>query len=240
MRLGGGGAARLLRGAVFALACTGLAAAAHAVAHGGAPRPTTLVLAVGVITFLTAPFLGRTRTLPAVITAVVTVQAGLHALFSLAPFAGSGDPMNAALRSTLCVSSGGELPVAVAGRLLRVQAPLLPAPPAMPIAPWHGGPLMLGGHLLAAAAMAVLLHRCDDAVSTAARLATVTLTAVTAVTAAMATLLGATAAPVAVAAHRPLRPPAGPPPHRPPACWLRHALVLRGPPRPPAATSTLG
>ncbi|WP_163553026.1 hypothetical protein [Candidatus Frankia alpina] len=236
MGLGGGGAARLLRGTVFALACTGLAAAAHALAHGGAPAPAALVMAVGAVAILAAPFAGRTRTLPTVVAAMVAVQAGLHTLFSLAPFAGSTGRMSAALRSTLCMSPGGEIPDAVVRRLLRAQAPLLPAPPAMPIAPWHGGPLMLGAHLLAAAAMAALLHRCDDAVSTAARLATVTLSAATV---ALAVLLGRTTTdPVAVAVHRLLRAPGRPPNHRPPPSWLCHARVLRGPPRPPAATST--
>jgi hypothetical protein len=212
------------RGVVFALACTGLAAAAHAVGHGGAPPMGVLVAATAVVTAAVMPFAGRSRGTAPVVAAMVGAQAGLHTWFALATR--SPGRMTAALESTLCLPERGALPDAVLRHMLRVQAPLLPAPHRMPIAPWHAGTAMLGSHLLAAGLTAVLLAHCDDTVTAAARL----LAILAAVLAATTTVPRRPAATPVDARQAPF----GPVPtadRRPPATRrIGHALVRRGPP----------
>ncbi len=211
------------RGAIFALACTALAAGAHAVGHGGAPPVAALAAAIVAITILTVPFTARTRRLPVVMVAMVAAQAGLHVLFAIAArTAGAG---HAARASSLCVADRGALSDAVVQRMIHTQAALFEASPPMPVAPWHGGAVMLGGHLLAAVVTAIGLHRADAAVDSAARL----LAAVAATRTAAAVLLGRLPVHVPPPAPRPprvARARAG----RPSARWLGRGPVLRGPP----------
>ncbi|CAO5159154.1 membrane hypothetical protein [Frankia sp. AiPs1] len=151
------GASWLPRSIGFALACTGLAAAAHSLGHGWAPPVPVLAAAAGGLTFLTAPFATRDRPLPVVLAAMVAVQAGLHVLF--AATANTSGRMYAALESGLCIADRAALPDAAVRHMVRMQARLLPAPHAMPLAPWHTTPTMLGGHLAAVAVMTASARR---------------------------------------------------------------------------------
>ncbi|MCK9897914.1 hypothetical protein [Frankia sp. AgB32] len=215
--------ARVSRGGVFALACTGLAAGAHALGHGGSPPAAAMAAAAVAITILVVPFTARTRRLPVVVGTMLAAQAGLHVLFAVA--ARSAGAAHAAMTSSLCIADRGAVSEAVVREMIRTQTSLVATPHPMPVAPWHGSALMLGGHLLAAVLSAIGLHRADDAADSAARL----LAALAATRTAAAVLLGR--APIGP------RPPAPPPRWvatarrgRPRARWLGRALVLRGPP----------
>ncbi|WP_225438369.1 hypothetical protein [Candidatus Frankia nodulisporulans] len=233
MGLGGAATPRLPRSPTFSLACTGLAAVAHTLTHGGAPPGPVLAGAAGGVALLTAPFTARVRPLPLVIAAMVTLQAGLHTLFALT--ANSTGRMYSAIEAGLCIADRGALSDTAVRHMVRVQASLLPAPHRMPLAPWQGTPAMLGAHLAAAAATALLLQRCDEAASTAARLlATLATVAARATELLRRTVrLGRwlrTAAALA-SGRRPARPPLPAAGGRRPAIrLLRHTCVRRGPP----------
>ncbi|MCL9797341.1 hypothetical protein MXD58_024125, partial [Frankia sp. AgKG'84/4] len=148
------------RGGVFALACTGLAAGAHTLGHGGSPPVAALAAVAVAITVLAVPFTASTHRLPTVVVAMVAAQAGLHVLFAAA--ARSGAAGHAAMVPSLCIADRGALSDAVVQRMIHTQAALFGAPPPpMPVAPWQGGAVMLGGHLLAAVVTAIGLHRAD-------------------------------------------------------------------------------
>ncbi|MCM3882047.1 hypothetical protein [Frankia sp. R82] len=233
MRLGGAVAPRLPRSLTFSLACTGLAAVAHTLAHGGAPSGPVLAGTAGGVALLAAPFAAQVRPRPLVIAAMVALQAGLHTLFALT--ANSTGRMYSAIEAGLCIADRGALSDTTVRHMVRVQASLLPAPHQMPLAPWQGAPTMLGAHLAAAAATALLLQRCDEAASTAARL----LAALATVVAAATQLLGRAVqlgrwlrtAAALTGGRRPARPPLPAAGGRRPAIrLLRHTCVRRGPP----------
>ncbi|MFB7761618.1 hypothetical protein ACWD33_24045 [Streptomyces xiamenensis] len=179
---------RLLRAAVFAAACTALAAAGH-LSAGGPPLPAwTLVTAWAALCALSLPLAGRERrSVAALAGALAAGQFALHHLFSLGQF---GLPTHHG------GDGGGEGPLALAGRLLcnGYALPLTEERAAQIVrdagldptagaaqsaeATAHAagaapsGSLMLLGHLLAALATGWLLRRGEAALWQLVRLAT--------------------------------------------------------------------
>jgi hypothetical protein len=226
------GPARLARAGVFGAASVCLALAGHVAAGGQRPSTVLLAVSVGLLTRVAYGCAHRERALGAVGAAVVGTQLLLHAAFTLAthdhgnhlagPAAGYHPP--AGLRATELLPGGGP------------GAGLLP------------GGLMAAAHLVAALAVAGLIHRAERRLWVAAELRVGLPRAV----AAVATLAGAARAAVAALAgplagatgsSSPLRP-AAPGPSvapcvgRPSGRLLGRASRRRGPPRPAAASLT--
>ncbi|MFD7508801.1 hypothetical protein ACFV5N_05550 [Streptomyces sp. NPDC059853] len=236
---------RLLRAAVFAAACTALAAAGH-LGAGGPPLPAwTLLAAWAAVCAVCLPLAGRERpSLPALTAALAAGQLALHHLFSLGQFGlpahggdGSGGALALAAR-LLCNDYALTLTEAEAAAIAH-NAGLAPAAPAADAAAQAAqaapsGPLMLAGHLLAALAAGALLRRGDAAlwqlVRLAARVAAARLPWPLAVHLARLLHGALRPTPYLPGAARADRLPAG---TKPPALLLAHSMHRRGPPAAP-------
>ncbi|MET2715961.1 hypothetical protein ABXV03_09505 [Streptomyces harbinensis] len=235
---------RLLRAAVFAAACTALAAAGH-LGAGGPPLPAwTLLAAWAAVCAVCVPLAGRERrSLPALTAALAAGQLALHHLFSLGqfglpPHGGHGDGPGGALALAarlLCNDYAATLTEAEAAEIAH-NAGLTPAAPAAEAAAQAAhsapsGPLMLAGHLLAALATGALLRRGDAAlwqlVRLAARVAAARLPWPLAVHLARLLHGAIRPTPYLPGAARADRLPAG---TKPPTLLLAHSMHRRGPP----------
>ncbi|MCG6494842.1 hypothetical protein [Kitasatospora sp. A2-31] len=183
---------RLARAVPFALVCTLIAAAGHALAGGGNVAPTTLAAGFAAVLVLAVALGGRERSLGAIAGVLGAGQLGLHFLFHALGghgaaaagmhhgAAGSG-PLtlhevagrlicNEANPGTLAGLSGGPTPEQlVAGAGLD--------PSAFAAAPWWQGglfgltPSMLAGHLAAALVAGWWLRRGEAALWRLVRIA---------------------------------------------------------------------
>ncbi|MEV7600604.1 hypothetical protein AB0O91_24860 [Kitasatospora sp. NPDC089797] len=167
---------RLARAVPFALVCTLIAAAGHALAGGGDVPPTALATGFAAVLVFAAVCGGRERSLAAIAGALGAGQLGLHCLFhGFHEVAGSGMPgamsmpqaagrliCNEARPGTLLGLPGGTSPeqlVSSAGLDPHVYA----------VAPWWQGgvlgmtPSMLAGHLTAALVAGWWLRRGEAA-----------------------------------------------------------------------------
>lgn len=162
---------RLLRAAVFAVACVALAAAGHVSAAAQAVPLWSLAAGWLLVFAFTLPLVGRERhSLAGITAALAGIQLGLHALFSLgqstngaAAHHGHGSPGNETLTlvSKLLCNDHGSLAGLTPGEAARIVTDAgLPLPPAGGETAVLGltGP-MLFGHLLAAVLAGwLLLH----------------------------------------------------------------------------------
>ena len=129
---------RLLRGAVVGAAATTLAVGAHCMA-GGRPPAWTTVVSLALLLGIVSTWLSAVRwTFPRLLALFVVAEAGMHAVF---------------VGTAPALVHGAELHthhhLAFAGDLVTGQASAL----------LHLTPAMLTGHLVAAAATALLLSR---------------------------------------------------------------------------------
>ena len=241
-----GHGARIARATMFALVCVPFAALGHAV-MSGATVPVWAMLAAGIATAAGAWTLaGRERGRPVVVTATVTAQMCLHALFSLGQAValghrpGAGPFVHRWVSVVLCrsdtmarASQGAARAAAATGRRMSGMAggPAHPSVAAMPgtagsMPGMHGGnPVgMIAAHLLVAAVCGLWLAHGERAVFRIGRVAAGRL---------LAPLL------LILWSPRPLGPPASAAPaayHRPVRfLWLAHAVTTRGPPGTPVA-----
>lgn len=222
---------RVLRAAPFATVCVVLAAAGHVFASGSPlPLPALLLgwLAVGAMAVCSA---GRERSLRALCGALAVAQLGLHTLFHLSEYGGSGSPGMTAMAG---MAGMADMPGMAA-------AP----PPAATAAPhavlwWHAvllgmTPQMLGAHVLAALAAGWWLRRGEAAIW---RLVRVSAKAAEAAGRACAAALNGLRLLAAAALGTPLAPSGHPLPagaddgrlRRPAPLLLRHSVIRRGPP----------
>ncbi|MER8102476.1 hypothetical protein [Kitasatospora sp. NPDC094016] len=245
---------RLARAVPFALVCTLIAAAGHALAGGGNVPPTALATGFAAVLVLAVACGGRERSLTAIAGALGAGQLGLHCLFH--SFNG-----HAAIGGMAGMHHGGSGPLTlptVAGRLICNEArpgtlaglPGSPTaeqlvssagldPNAYAVAPWWQGgvfgmtPSMLAGHLAAALVAGWWLRRGEAALwrlvrvtASAARehWAAPLRSALLLVAALLRGLFGA-----AGPAH-PFGVRGGESP-LPAGAALRHSVVRRGPPR---------
>ncbi|MFF2039539.1 hypothetical protein ACFVVX_03865 [Kitasatospora sp. NPDC058170] len=247
---------RLARAVPFALVCTLIAAAGHALAGGGNVAPSALATGFAAVLVLAVAFGGRERSLAAIAGALGAGQLGLHCLFH--GFGGHTTAM-AGLSGMHHGSSSGPLSLPqVAGRLIcnesrpgtLIGLPGNPSaeqlvssagldPQTFAVAPWWQGgvlgmtPSMLAGHLAAALVAGWWLRRGEAALWRLVR-----------ITAAAAREHWAaplrTAFALAAALLRGLLGTGGGPVRRPGArgggdplpagTALRHSVVRRGPP----------
>ncbi|MFB6887921.1 hypothetical protein ACFCX4_01220 [Kitasatospora sp. NPDC056327] len=247
---------RLARAVPFALVCTLIAAAGHALAGGGDVAPPALATGFAALLVLAAGLGGRERSLGAIAGALVAGQFGLHLLFH---FAGGHAAGGAAGAHHGGPPGSGPLTLPqVAGRLICNEArpgtliglPGSPTaeqlvagagldPQAYAAPPWWQGgvlgmtPSMLAGHLAAALVAGWWLRRGEAALW---RLLRITATAARTHWAAPLRTAFALAA---VLLRGLFGPPAGPVRRRagrggddplPAAAALRHSVVRRGPP----------
>ncbi|MQS13075.1 hypothetical protein F7Q99_12460 [Streptomyces kaniharaensis] len=176
---------RLARAVPFALVCTLIAAAGHALAGGGNVAPAALATGFAAVLVLAVAFGGRERSLAAIAGALGAGQLGLHCLFHA--FGGQAT----ALTSMAGMHHGGSGPLTlprVAGRLICNESHpgTLAGLPGGPSAEqlvssagldprafadvpwWQGGllgmtPSMLAGHLAAALVAGWWLRRGEAA-----------------------------------------------------------------------------
>ncbi|MFF7992346.1 hypothetical protein ACFZDG_21435 [Kitasatospora xanthocidica] len=179
---------RLARAVPFALVCTLIAAAGHALAGGGNVPPTALAAGFAAVLALAAACGGRERSLAAIAGALGAGQLGLHCLFhGFSGFNGSV-PGTAGMAGMHHGGSGPLTVPQVAGRLICNEArpgtldglPGSPSPEqlvssagldphAFAAAPWWQGgvlgmtPSMLAGHLAAALVAGWWLRRGEAA-----------------------------------------------------------------------------
>ncbi|MER7751555.1 hypothetical protein [Kitasatospora sp. NPDC097643] len=179
---------RLARAVPFALVCTLIAAAGHALAGGGDVGPYALAAGFTAVLVLAAACGGRERSLTAIAGALAAGQLGLHCLFH--SFAGHPAGM-AGMPGMTGTGHGGSGPLTlsqVAGRLICNEAhpgsltglsggpsaeQLVSSagldPRAYAVAPWWQGglfgmtPSMLAGHLVAALVAGWWLRRGEAA-----------------------------------------------------------------------------
>ncbi|MFJ2862952.1 hypothetical protein [Kitasatospora sp. NPDC087314] len=175
---------RLARAVPFALVCTLIAAAGHALTGGGNVPPAALATGFAAVLVLAVACGGRERSLAAIAGALGAAQLGLHCLFH--SFNG-----HAAIGGMAGMHHGGSGPLtlpAVAGRLICNEShpgtltglPGSPTaeqlvssagldPSAYAVAPWWQGgvfgmtPSMLAGHLAAALVAGWWLRRGEAA-----------------------------------------------------------------------------
>ncbi|MFD0275802.1 hypothetical protein ACFVHB_18120 [Kitasatospora sp. NPDC127111] len=178
---------RLARAVPFALVCTLIAAAGHALAGGGNVAPAALATGFAAVLVLAAAFGGRERSLGAIAGALGAGQLGLHCLFHA--FGGHATAAAGAMAGSHHGGGSGPLTLPqVAGRLLCNEArpgtlaglPGSPTaeqlvagagldPRAYAAAPWWQGglfgmtPSMLAGHLAAALVAGWWLRRGEAA-----------------------------------------------------------------------------
>ncbi|KJS54322.1 hypothetical protein VM98_19950 [Streptomyces rubellomurinus subsp. indigoferus] len=244
---------RLARAVPFALVCTLIAAAGHALVGGGNVPPAALATGFAAVLVLAVALGGRERSLPAIAGALGAGQLGLHCLFhGFHGFAASGMPGMPGMQHGATTVRG------VAGRLICNEAhpgtldglPGGPSaeqlvssagldPHAFAAAPWWQGgvlgmtPSMLAGHLAAALVAGWWLRRGEAALWRLVRVA-----ASAAREHWAAPLRSALA--LAVALLRGLFGAAGPARRfgarggespLPGGAVLRHSVVRRGPPR---------
>ncbi|MGA5817242.1 hypothetical protein ACPC54_05190 [Kitasatospora sp. NPDC094028] len=172
---------RLARAVPFALVCTLIAAAGHALVGGGNVPPVALATGFAAVLLLAVALGGRERSLPAIAGALGAGQLGLHCLFHGLHGLGGGSAMSGMHHGALTVQG-------VAGRLICNEAhpgtlaglPGGPSaeqlvtsagldPHAFAAAPWWQGgvlgmtPSMLAGHLAAALVAGWWLRRGEAA-----------------------------------------------------------------------------
>ncbi|MEU8923463.1 hypothetical protein AB0D10_21405 [Kitasatospora sp. NPDC048545] len=177
---------RLARAVPFALVCTLIAAAGHALAGGGNVPPTALAAGFAAVLALAAACGGRERSLAGIVGALGAGQFGLHFLFH--GFDGHGFTGMAAMAGMHHGDSGPLTVPQVAGRLICNEArpgtlaglPGNPSPEqlvssagldphAFAAAPWWQDgvfgltPSMLAGHLAAALVAGWWLRRGEAA-----------------------------------------------------------------------------
>ncbi|WP_406200895.1 hypothetical protein OH807_20505 [Kitasatospora sp. NBC_01560] len=180
---------RLARAVPFALVCTLIAAAGHALAGGGNVAPAALATGFGAVLVLAVAFGGRERSLGAIAGALGAGQLGLHCLFHA--FGGHAATAAGAMAGMHHGGAGGSGPLTlpqVAGRLICNEArpgtlaglPGNPSaeqlvssagldPKAFAVAPWWQDGLfgmtasMLAGHLAAALVAGWWLRRGEAA-----------------------------------------------------------------------------
>ncbi|MFE2723325.1 hypothetical protein [Kitasatospora sp. NPDC059327] len=248
---------RLARAVPFALVCTLIAAAGHALAGGGNVAPPALATGFAAVLVLAVAFGGRERSLGAIAGALGAGQLGLHCLFHT--FGGHATAATGAMAGMH--HGGGSAPLTlpqVAGRLICNEAhpgtlaglaggpsaEQLVAnagldPRAFAVAPWWQGgllgmtPSMLAGHLAAALVAGWWLRRGEAALW---RLVRITATAArehwatplrTAFALAAALLRGLLGTTGGPARRSGARAGDSRPPAR---AALRHSVVRRGPP----------
>ncbi|MFE6049702.1 hypothetical protein ACFQ6N_02995 [Kitasatospora sp. NPDC056446] len=243
---------RLARAVPFALVCTLIAAAGHALAGGGNVAPTALATGFAAVLVLAVACGGRERSLAAIAGALGAGQLGLHCLFH--GFGGHGSDAMAGMHH------GGSGPLTVpqvAGRLICNEArpgtlaglPGNPSPEqlvtsagldphAFAAAPWWQGgvfgmtPSMLAGHLAAALVAGWWLRRGEAALWRLLRVAAsaarehwaAPLRSVFVLVAALLRGLSGAAGPVRRFGARAGEHPL------PAGAALRHSVVRRGPP----------
>ncbi len=140
----GAGLLRVARGGLLACCCTALALLGH-VDGGGAPPPLPLLVAVTLLVGSALTILAdRRRQFREILVAALGAQVVFHVAFSLAAAPGAA-------------RHGAHLGT----RLLPDSATLLPVHLAFPV---PDGAAMVAGHVLAAAATAVLVSRGEDVV----------------------------------------------------------------------------
>ncbi|MFC7178824.1 hypothetical protein ACFQMG_04515 [Kitasatospora paranensis] len=238
---------RAARAVPFALVCTLIAAAGHALTGGGAVALPALAAGFAAVVLAAAALGGRERSLGAIAGALVSGQLGLHILFhTLAPtslhqgMAGmAGMSMPAAAGRLLCDDVPGNGPTALPAGTTPEQ--LISAAGLDPAAfsaagTGHGvgllgmSPAMLLGHLAAAAVAGWWLRRGEAALW---RLVRLTAVGARAWAAPLRTALGLlTALLLGSAVPAAPRPPRGRATdwRLPAAAVLRHSVVRRGPP----------
>ncbi|WP_327191395.1 hypothetical protein [Streptomyces xinghaiensis] len=205
------------RAAVFALTGTVLAVAGHhAVLDVPVPWGTAAVLAAAQYAAV-RPLARRRRALPAVVAATLAAQAVLHTALSLA--AGCGPAAGHAAHAAQAADGGGLPGRGADGALAAAGVHLChPAPAAMTAA-----------HVLAALAVAWLLHRTDTTAAAAARAARAVRRAAGEALAALLTRCPRPAGPTGRAPEpADTAVPAEPP--SPAREFLASAVVRRGPP----------
>ncbi|MGW6917397.1 hypothetical protein ACWGB8_26725 [Kitasatospora sp. NPDC054939] len=236
---------RLARAVPFALVCTLVAAAGHALSGGGEVAPTALATGFAAVLLLATALGGRERSLPAIAGALGLGQFGLHLLFHgtgghAATGAGHGGSGPLTLPQVagrlVCNETGAALPGSPTPEQLVASAGLDPA--AFAVAPWwQGGVLgmtasMAAGHLAAALVAGWWLRRGEAALWRLVRLTAAAArehaaplrTALALAAALLRGLLGLPAGPA-----RRSGGPAGNVP-LPSGGALRHSVVRRGPP----------
>ncbi|MFB7619671.1 hypothetical protein [Kitasatospora sp. NPDC056181] len=180
---------RLARAVPFALVCTLIAAAGHALAGGGNVAPAALATGFAAVLVLAVAFGGRERSLGAIAGALGAGQLGLHCLFHA--LGGHATAAAGAMAGMHHGGAGGSGPLTlpqVAGRLICNEArpgtlaglPGNPTaeqlvssagldPQAYAVAPWWQGgvlgmtPSMFAGHLAAALVAGWWLRRGEAA-----------------------------------------------------------------------------
>ncbi|MFE9428779.1 hypothetical protein ACFYNO_38195 [Kitasatospora sp. NPDC006697] len=244
---GAGWDLRLLRAVPFALVCTLIAALGHHLAQGGPVAPGTLAAGFAAVLLPAAALGGRERSLGGIAAVLGLGQLGLHLLFHAAGHAAMGAGLTVdqvagrlvcndmpGMRGTLPAGTDAAALVGAAGldpHAYQAGAPMAHAGPW-----WLLGltPLMLLGHLLAAAVAGWWLRCGEAAVWRAVRS---TGRAARELTRWTAPLYRALALLSALLGLRPSGAPSRPrrrtERHRLPlAVVLRHSVIRRGPPAP--------
>ncbi|MDJ0463425.1 hypothetical protein [Streptomyces sp. H27-C3] len=250
-----GAGLRLLRAAVFTAVCVALSATGHVVASCATVPWWTMAIGCAAVFGAIAPFAGRARSMPVIVTALTCGQLALHVLFGIgqhhpATRSGATDTSLAALAAKL-VCGAGALPLStVETRHIVTAAGLSPA--AVDDAQHHAAhtvqhsgaesaagllptlPMLLG-HLLAAVATGWLMRRGEVALARLVRLSAHgvaegalvrSLRAALALVRSMRAGLPRAHAQSPRALGTPLRTPL-----RPAADALQHTVIRRGPPR---------